>query len=103
MKEVVAALTRFQAMNPPTDELHDSQFFLGVAYNTLKKHDLAVDQLTKFVSGDKKSHSRDYGMTLLAQSLEQTGAYDKALAVPAKVTAPSAAAPASVPAALPAH
>lgn len=81
MKEVVAALTRFQAMNPPTDELHDSEFFLGVAYNTLKKHDLAVEQLTKFVSGDKKSHSRDYGMTLLAQSLEQTGAYEKALAV----------------------
>jgi tetratricopeptide (TPR) repeat protein len=81
MPGVVAALTRFQAMNPPADELQDSEFFLGVAYNSLKKHDLAVAQLGKFVSGDKRSKSRDYGMTLLAQSLEETGAYDKALAV----------------------
>lgn len=81
MAGVVAALTRFQAMNPPADELQDSEFFLGVAYNNLKKHDLAVAQLSKFVTGDKRSKSRDYGMTLLAQSLEETGAYDKALAV----------------------
>lgn len=81
MPTVVSELTRFQAMNPPADELQDSEFFLGVAYNNLKKHDLAIEQLTKFVSGDKKSHSRDYGMTLLAQSLEQVGQYDKALAV----------------------
>lgn len=81
MPTVVSELTRFQAMNPPADELQDSEFFLGVAYNNLKKHELAVAQLSKFVAGDKKSHSRDYGMTLLSQSLEELGQYDKALAV----------------------
>jgi tetratricopeptide (TPR) repeat protein len=78
MAGVVSELTRFQALNPPQDELLDSSFFLGVAYNQLKKHDLAVPQLARFVEQDKRSHSRDYGMLLLAQSYEAIGQAQKA-------------------------
>ena len=81
MAGVVSELTRFQTMNPPQDELLDSSFFLGVAYNQLKKHDLAVPQLARFVENDKHSHSRDYGMLLLAQSYEATGQAQKAVDV----------------------
>ena len=78
MNTTVSELTRFQSMNPAPDDLLESSFFLGVAYNQLKKHELAVPQLARFVDGNKHAKTRDYAMLLLAQSYEATGQNDKA-------------------------
>ncbi|WP_043321567.1 tetratricopeptide repeat protein [Corallococcus coralloides] len=78
MNAVVEDLSRFLAMNPAEAEALDASFFLGTAYNQLRQHDKAVPLLARFVEGDKKSKTRDYAMLLLAQSYQETGAFDKA-------------------------
>ena len=78
MEETAKELSRFMAMNPdPTTSL-DAQFFLGVAYNQLKRHDKAVPLLQHFADEDKKSKTRDYAMLLLAQSYQETNQLEKA-------------------------
>jgi TolA-binding protein len=77
MSSVVSELSRFLAMNPAQADMLDASFFLGTAYNSLKKHDQAVPLLSRFVDGDKKSKTRDYAMLLLAQSLQETGQLEK--------------------------
>lgn len=79
MKTTIEEMKRFVAMNPPADQLLDASFFLGVAYNMEKKHDLAVPLLARFVDGDKKAKTHDYAMLLLAQSYQETGELDKAI------------------------
>ncbi|WP_228530531.1 MULTISPECIES: tol-pal system YbgF family protein [Myxococcaceae] len=78
MPTVVSELSRFLAMNPGESDGLDASFFLGTAYNSLKKHEQAVPLLTRFVEGDKKSKTRDYAMLLLAQSLQETNQLQKA-------------------------
>jgi tetratricopeptide (TPR) repeat protein len=80
MKATIEEMSRFLAMNPPQAELLDASFFLGIAYNQERQHDLAVPTLARFVEGDKKSKNRDYAMLLLAQSYQETRQLDKALA-----------------------
>lgn len=80
MKGTIDEMARFVAMNPPEAELLDASFFLGIAYNQERKHDLAVPTLARFVDGDKKSRNRDYAMLLLAQSYQETNQLPKALA-----------------------
>jgi TolA-binding protein len=79
MRATIEEMTRFVAMNPPADQLLDASFFLGVAYNSERKHEEAVPLLARFVEGDKKSKTRDYAMLLLAQSYQETNQLDKAL------------------------
>jgi tetratricopeptide (TPR) repeat protein len=79
MKMTIEEMSRFVAMNPPAEQLMDASFFLGIAYNMEKKHDLAVPQLARFVEGDKKAKNRDYAMLLLAQSYQETGQLEKAV------------------------
>jgi tetratricopeptide (TPR) repeat protein len=79
MKSTIEDMSRFVAMNPPQEQLLDASFFLGVAYNMEKKHDLAVPLLTRFVENDRKAKNRDYAMLLLAQSLQETNQLDKAM------------------------
>jgi TolA-binding protein len=78
MTTAAAELSRFVAMNPAAQDLLDASFFLGSALNALRKHDQAVPYLARFVSEDKRSKTRDYGMLLLASSYKQTGQLDKA-------------------------
>ncbi|WP_233604822.1 tol-pal system YbgF family protein [Corallococcus sp. AB030] len=78
MPAVVENLSRFLAMNPQEADALDASFFLGTAYNQLRQHEKAVPLLARFVEGDKKSKTRDYAMLLLAQSYQETGAFDKA-------------------------
>jgi tetratricopeptide (TPR) repeat protein len=78
MPAVVTDLSRFIAMNPDPQDLLESSFFLGIAYNQLRKHEQAVPLLARFVAEDKKSKSRDYAMLLLAQSYQETNQLDKA-------------------------
>ncbi|MET0401655.1 MAG: hypothetical protein ABW123_04590 [Cystobacter sp.] len=80
MKSTIEEVSRFVAMNPPQEQLLDASFFLGVAYNNERKHELAVPQLARFVAGDKKSKTRDYAMLLLSHSYQETGDLDKAMA-----------------------
>lgn len=77
MAGTVEELSRFLAMNPSSEDLLDASFFLGAALHQQKKHDQAVVHLSRFVNEDKRSKQRDYGMLLLAGSLESTGNYDK--------------------------
>jgi len=81
MPAVVTDLGRFIAMNPDPPDLLEASFFLGIAYNQLRKHEQAVPLLARFVTEDKKSKSRDYAMLLLAQSYQETNQYDKAAQV----------------------
>lgn len=78
MPAVVTDLSRFLAMNPDHQDLLDASFFLGIAYNQLRKHEQAVPLLARFVAEDKKSKNRDYAMLLLAQSYQETNQLDKA-------------------------
>jgi TolA-binding protein len=78
MGETVKEMTRFVAMNPAPEDAADAAFFLGIAYNQLRQHELAVQHLSQFVASDRKSKTRDYAMLMLAQSYEQTGALEKA-------------------------
>jgi TolA-binding protein len=80
MKAAAEDLSRFMAMNPTEGDLQEASFFLGAAYNAIGQHDKAVPLLTRFVEGDKKSKTRDYGMVLLAQSLQESNQAEKALA-----------------------
>jgi TolA-binding protein len=79
MKTTIEEMSRFVAMNPPAEQLLDASFFLGIAYNMEKKHDLAVPLLARFVEGDKKAKNRDYAMLLLAQSYQEIGQPEKAI------------------------
>ncbi|XSF12547.1 tetratricopeptide repeat protein [Myxococcus faecalis] len=79
MDQVVAEMERFLAMNPPNEQALDASFFLGTAYNQLRKHDKAVPLLARFVEGDRTSKTRDYAMLLLAQSYQEVGQMEKAL------------------------
>jgi TolA-binding protein len=81
MKSAAEDLARFMAMNPSEADALDASFFLGAAYNSINQHDKAVPLLTRFVEGDRKSKTRDYAMVLLAQSLQETKQFDKALAI----------------------
>lgn len=78
MATTAAELARFVAMNPAEADLLDASYFLGIAYNQLRKHQDAVIHLSRFVDGDKRSKSRDYAMLLLSQSLEASGQPEKA-------------------------
>jgi tetratricopeptide (TPR) repeat protein len=80
MPAVVTDLGRFIAMNPDPQDLLEASFFLGIAYNQLRKHEQAVPLLARFVTEDKKSKSRDYAMLLLAQSYQETNQLEKAAA-----------------------
>ncbi len=79
MQTVVKEMTRFLAMNPSPQDAADASFYLGVAHNQLRQHELAVQHLSNFVNQDRKAKNRDYAMLLLAQSYEQTGAHEKAM------------------------
>jgi len=79
MRTTIEEMARFVAMNPPQEQLLDASFFLGVAYNNERKHEQAVPLLARFVTGDKKSKTRDYAMLLLAQSYQETNDLEKAL------------------------
>ncbi|MCP3100418.1 hypothetical protein LZ198_16230 [Myxococcus sp. K15C18031901] len=79
MNQVVSEMERFLAMNPPAEQALDASFFLGTAYNQLRKHDKAVPLLARFVEGDRTSKTRDYAMLLLAQSYQEVGQLEKAL------------------------
>ncbi|MCE9670261.1 hypothetical protein LY474_20900 [Myxococcus stipitatus] len=79
MNQVVSEMERFLAMNPPQEQALDASFFLGTAYNQLRKHDKAVPLLARFVEGDRSSKTRDYAMLLLAQSYQEVGQLEKAL------------------------
>ena len=80
MQGVVTDLSRFLAMNPDQQDTLEASFFLGIAYNQLRKHEQAVPLLARFVTGDKRSKTRDYAMLLLAQSYQETNDLDKAMA-----------------------
>ncbi|WP_063934847.1 tetratricopeptide repeat protein [Archangium violaceum] len=79
MKTAIEEITRFVAMNPPAEQLVETSFFLGVAYNNEKKHEQAVPQLTRYIESDRKAKNRDYAMLLLAQSLQETNQLEKAV------------------------
>ncbi|HYV49697.1 MAG TPA: outer membrane protein assembly factor BamD [Myxococcaceae bacterium] len=81
MPAVVTDLGHFINMNPDQQDLLEASFFLGIAYNQLRKHEQAVPLLARFVTEDKKSKSRDYAMLLLAQSYQETNQLDKAAQV----------------------
>lgn len=81
MQGTAEHLSRFMAMNPTGTDATEAAFFLGVAYNQLRKYDQAIPMLTRFMDTEKRSKNRDYAMLLLAHSLEQTGQLDKAAAV----------------------
>ena len=81
MPAVVTDLSRFLAMNPDQQDTLEASFFLGIAYNQLRKHEQAVPLLARFVTEDKKSKSRDYAMLLLAQSYQETNQLEKAAQV----------------------
>lgn len=71
-------LARFMAMNPPPAEQLEAAFFLGTSYSQLRKFDLAVPLLSRFVTENRNSKSRDYAMVMLAQALEASGQPEKA-------------------------
>ncbi|OJT21676.1 hypothetical protein BO221_26860 [Archangium sp. Cb G35] len=79
MKTAIEEITRFVAMNPPAEQLVETSFFLGVAYNMEKKHEQAVPQLTRYIESDRRAKNRDYAMLLLAQSLQETNQLEKAV------------------------
>lgn len=79
MRTTISEISRFVAMNPPADQLLETSFFLGVAYNMEKKHDEAVPLLTRYIESDRKAKNRDYAMLLLAQSLQETNQLEKAV------------------------
>lgn len=74
----VNELGRFLAMNPRPEDASEALFRLGIAYNQLRKHEQAVTHLTRFITEDRRNKKRDYAMLMLAQSLQETQAYDKA-------------------------
>ncbi|MGQ0507206.1 MAG: tetratricopeptide repeat protein [Myxococcaceae bacterium] len=74
-------LSRFLAMNPEEQDALDASFFLGVAYHQLRKHDLALPLLQRFVTNDRKSKTRDYAMLLLAGSYEASSQPEKAVEI----------------------
>ncbi|HYO72805.1 MAG TPA: outer membrane protein assembly factor BamD [Archangium sp.] len=78
MKTAIDEISRFVAMNPPADQLLETSFFLGIAYNMERKHEQAVPQLTRYIESDRKAKNRDYAMLLLAQSLQETNQLEKA-------------------------
>jgi tetratricopeptide (TPR) repeat protein len=78
MNGAQSELARFIAMNPAEADLLDASYFLGVAYNQLRKHEQAVPLLARFVTGARRAKNRDYAMLLLAHSYEQSGQLDKA-------------------------
>jgi len=75
----VTELNRFLALNPEKADLLEASFFIGVAYNQLRKHDQAVAPLARFVNEDRRSKQREYAMLLLAQSYQETDQGEKAL------------------------
>jgi tetratricopeptide (TPR) repeat protein len=81
MKTAIDEISRFVAMNPPADQLLETSFFLGIAYNMERKHEQAVPQLTRYIESDRKAKNRDYAMLLLAQSLQETNQLEKAAQV----------------------
>ncbi len=62
----VSDLSRFLAMNPGKDEALDASYFLGASYTQVRKPDLAIPHLARFITEDKRSKTRDYAMLLLA-------------------------------------
>lgn len=81
MSTTAEELSRFMAMNPDPDDALEASFYLGVAYNQLRKHSDAVAALTRFVEGERRTKNKDYAMYLLAHSLENTGQLEKAAEV----------------------
>jgi len=81
MRTAIAELTRFGSLNPPSDEMLEASYYLGVAYNQTRQHQQAVPLLAKFVAEEKKAKVREHAMLLLSQSYEQTGELEKALEV----------------------
>jgi len=79
MKTTIEEMSRFVAMNPPAEQLQETSFFLGVAYNMEKKHEQAVPLLARYVESERKAKNRDYAMLLLAQSYQETNQYEKAV------------------------
>jgi len=78
MTAAATELSRFLDMNPDPQDSLEASFFLGIAYNSLRKHEQAVPLLARFVTEDKRNKSRDYAMLLLAQSYQETNQLDKA-------------------------
>lgn len=81
MPAVVQELGRFMTLAPSAEDALDASFYMGAAYNQLKKHDQAVPLLARFVNEDRKAKTRDYAMMLLAHSYDQTGQEEKAAEV----------------------
>ncbi|WP_309897477.1 outer membrane protein assembly factor BamD [Archangium sp.] len=79
MKTTIEEMSRFVAMNPPAEQLMETSFFLGVAYNMEKKHDKAVPLLARYIESERKAKNRDYAMLLLAQSYQETNQYEKSV------------------------
>ena len=77
-KGSVEDLTRFLAMNPSPEEASEAAYFLGASLTQVRKPDLAIPQLSRFISENKRSKTRDYAMLLLAQSYDQTSQFEKA-------------------------
>jgi TolA-binding protein len=73
-----ADLTRFMAMNPGPADALDASFFLGASLMQTKKASEAIPHLTKFITEDKRSKTRDYAMLMLASAYEATGQPEKA-------------------------
>ena len=61
-------LTRFMAMNPNQEDALDTSFFLGASLVQVRKPELAIPHLTRFITEDKKSKSRDYAMLLASRA-----------------------------------
>jgi TolA-binding protein len=78
-KAAVEDLSRYMAMNPPQEDALDAAFFLGASLAQVRKPDEAIPHLSKFITEDKRSKTRDYAMLLLAQSYEATNQFDKAI------------------------
>jgi TolA-binding protein len=81
MNETAEQLSRFLAMNPAEPDALEASFYLGVAYNQLKKHAEAVPLLNRYVESGKRGKNHNYAMALLAHSLENTNQMERAAQV----------------------
>jgi tetratricopeptide (TPR) repeat protein len=80
MKSAISELTRFMSLSPSKQESLEASYYLGVAYNRTHRHEQAIPLLSRFVADDRKAKTRDHAQLLLAQSYEQSGKLDQALA-----------------------
>ncbi|MBX7115303.1 MAG: hypothetical protein K1X64_13320 [Myxococcaceae bacterium] len=75
----VEELNRFMALSPIEEEAVEASWYLGDSLVQLKKYELAIPYLTRFIQGDRRAKVRDFAMALLIQAYDMTGQRDKAL------------------------